>query len=247
MLEIARFVALPFRPWLPLDSRIVASYLAEQAARPVLRVRIMQELERLTSVASKERKDEAAAVEYAEGVTPDDVISQGGALAPKRALEIAEAICDGLAHAHRQHVVHRDIKAENIFLRHDGKVKIGDLRRRPRRHLLRRRPPPRNAHRPPDLFSPTGGTTEVARHEVVQLVRELGDVPPPAVRQALFPVAAGFPTLDRTDAPFVFSDAGHLLVAATDVRAVLAGLELNARIRGAAGVFGLAGFVGALR
>lgn len=66
-------------------------------------------------------------VELVDGVTLDEVISQGGALQTKRALEITEAICDGLGHAHRLKIVHRDIKAENIFIRHDGQVKIGDF------------------------------------------------------------------------------------------------------------------------
>uniref|UniRef100_D3ZTD6 NIMA-related kinase 3 n=1 Tax=Rattus norvegicus TaxID=10116 RepID=D3ZTD6_RAT len=36
-------------------------------------------------------------------------------------------ICLGVNHIHKRRVLHRDIKSKNVFLTHDGKVKLGDF------------------------------------------------------------------------------------------------------------------------
>ena len=67
-----------------------------------------------------------AVMELLEGEPLDRYLS-GGTLAWRRALEIAAAICDGLASAHARGFVHRDLKPANIFITRDGLVKILDF------------------------------------------------------------------------------------------------------------------------
>jgi len=50
-----------------------------------------------------------------------------GALPPRRAMEYAVQIAQGLASAHEKGVVHRDLKPENIFVTADDRVKILDF------------------------------------------------------------------------------------------------------------------------
>ncbi|MFN2386841.1 MAG: serine/threonine-protein kinase [Thermoanaerobaculia bacterium] len=67
-----------------------------------------------------------AVTELLEGETLAERLNSGP-VAPKRAVEIACQIAEGLAGAHARGVIHRDIKPENIFLTHDGRAKILDF------------------------------------------------------------------------------------------------------------------------
>jgi Tol biopolymer transport system component/predicted Ser/Thr protein kinase len=66
------------------------------------------------------------AMEHIDGKTLRDVIA-GQPLAPKRLLEIAAQLADGLSKAHAAGIVHRDLKPENVMISKDGFVKILDF------------------------------------------------------------------------------------------------------------------------
>ena len=67
-------------------------------------------------------------MEYIEGVTLKDLITSKGALPVPVGLRVAKQMCQGLDAAHRQGVVHRDIKPHNmLILPETGELKIMDF------------------------------------------------------------------------------------------------------------------------
>ena len=66
------------------------------------------------------------AMEYVDGLTLRDLLISGP-LTPKKALQIAAQLADGLAAAHKRGLVHRDLKPENVMITSDGVVKILDF------------------------------------------------------------------------------------------------------------------------
>ena len=66
------------------------------------------------------------AMELLEGESLEALLSRGPVL-PRRVLEIATQIAEGLAAAHARGVIHRDIKPANVFVTSGGFVKIMDF------------------------------------------------------------------------------------------------------------------------
>jgi Protein kinase domain len=66
-------------------------------------------------------------MECLHGSTLARLLHQGGALAPERAAEVAAAIAGALAAAHREGIVHRDIKPGNVMIDDSGLVKVLDF------------------------------------------------------------------------------------------------------------------------
>jgi len=67
------------------------------------------------------------AMEYVAGETVGSLIRRRATLSLRRRLEMIEGACAGLAHAHREGVIHLDIKPDNLMLGDDGVVKVLDF------------------------------------------------------------------------------------------------------------------------
>jgi serine/threonine protein kinase len=67
------------------------------------------------------------AMEYVDGETLADVVAQRGPLPPREAAQLGVQMCRALAAAHEAGLVHRDVKPQNLLLRRDGVLKLGDF------------------------------------------------------------------------------------------------------------------------
>lgn len=66
-------------------------------------------------------------MELVEGVTLKEYINTHGMLPWRQVLDFSLQICDAMAHAHREGIVHRDIKPHNIMVTSDNILKVMDF------------------------------------------------------------------------------------------------------------------------
>jgi serine/threonine-protein kinase len=66
-------------------------------------------------------------MEYVEGETLAELVAQRAPLPAAEAARLGTQICAGLAAAHAAGLVHRDVKPQNLLLRTDGVLKLGDF------------------------------------------------------------------------------------------------------------------------
>lgn len=66
-------------------------------------------------------------MELVEGITLKKYIEKKARLSYKEAISIAIQVSMGIEAAHKNHIIHRDIKPQNIMISKDGKVKVTDF------------------------------------------------------------------------------------------------------------------------
>ena len=66
-------------------------------------------------------------MELLEGITLAQLIAREGPLPPERATRIARQMLDGLAAAHANNIIHRDVKPSNVFITMASDVTGGDM------------------------------------------------------------------------------------------------------------------------
>ncbi|WP_405918459.1 serine/threonine-protein kinase [Streptomyces sp. NBC_00728] len=66
-------------------------------------------------------------MELIEGKSLAEAIREDGLLTPKRAAEVGLAILDVLRSAHREGILHRDVKPSNVLISDDGRVVLTDF------------------------------------------------------------------------------------------------------------------------
>ena len=83
----------------------------------------------IVSVTTAEKQDNIffIVMEYVPGDTLEDVIAGGGALDVDRTLEYTSQISHAVDHAHRQGVIHRDLRPPNVLVGNSGVLKVADF------------------------------------------------------------------------------------------------------------------------
>jgi eukaryotic-like serine/threonine-protein kinase len=66
-------------------------------------------------------------MEHVDGHSCAEILRDQGALPPPEAVDILVQACRGLDYAHRNGVVHRDVKPGNLLRSHEGVVKLADF------------------------------------------------------------------------------------------------------------------------
>jgi len=66
-------------------------------------------------------------MEYVEGHTLYDELASGEPLSEERALQIMMEVARALEHAHKQGLIHRDVKPKNIMITKEGSAKLADM------------------------------------------------------------------------------------------------------------------------
>jgi len=119
-----RFVAVKLlRPEFTTDEEFVKRFRVEaQAAASLSHPNIV-------SIYDVGQEDDLhyIVMEYVNGITLKEYIMQKGVLNWKEAVNIVIQICSAIEHAHKNHIVHRDIKPHNILLTKDGVAKVTDF------------------------------------------------------------------------------------------------------------------------
>jgi len=111
------------RPELAADADFVARFYTEaQHAAKLSHPNIVNIYD-----VGREGESYFIVMELVDGATLAEMIEKDGRLPEPVAIDFAAQICNGLAYAHRQGLLHRDVKPANILVTKDDVVKISDF------------------------------------------------------------------------------------------------------------------------
>ena len=83
----------------------------------------------IVSITTAEKQDNVffIVMEYVQGETLENIIAAKGALELMRALDFTCQICNAVDHAHRQGVIHRDLRPANVLVTENDMLKVADF------------------------------------------------------------------------------------------------------------------------
>jgi serine/threonine-protein kinase len=111
------------RPELAADADFVARFYTEaQHAAKLSHPNIVNIYD-----VGREGESYFIVMELIDGATLAEMIEKDGRLPEPVAIDFAAQICNGLSYAHRQGLLHRDVKPANILVTRDDVVKISDF------------------------------------------------------------------------------------------------------------------------
>jgi serine/threonine protein kinase len=83
----------------------------------------------IVSITTAEKQDNLffIVMEYVQGETLENLIAAEGSLDVNRALDFTCQICNAVDHAHRQGVIHRDLRPANVLVTDNDMLKVADF------------------------------------------------------------------------------------------------------------------------
>ena len=83
----------------------------------------------IVTLLTTEKQDDVffLVMEFVSGENLERIIAREGPLEPARALDYTCQICNAVDHAHRQNVLHRDLRPSNVLVTDKGLVKVADF------------------------------------------------------------------------------------------------------------------------
>jgi serine/threonine protein kinase len=83
----------------------------------------------IVAITTAEKQDGVffIVMEYVQGETLENIIGTRGALDLTRALDFTCQICNAVDHAHRQGVIHRDLRPANVLVGENDMLKVADF------------------------------------------------------------------------------------------------------------------------
>jgi serine/threonine-protein kinase len=126
--KLQRFVALKT---LHLDRALARDDASEQLSSLLREAVTVARFSHANIVAVYDLEDlpDAAfvAMEFVDGRSLERHLMEARVMTPDQAVPLAAAVARGLAAAHAQQVIHRDVKPANVLLGRDGSIKIADF------------------------------------------------------------------------------------------------------------------------
>src|SRR6187397_383549 len=83
----------------------------------------------IVAITTAEKQDNVffIVMEYVQGETLENIIALKGSLDLNRALDFTCQICNAVDHAHRQGVIHRDLRPANVLVTENDMLKVADF------------------------------------------------------------------------------------------------------------------------
>ncbi len=83
----------------------------------------------IVAITTAEKQDNVffIVMEYVQGETLENIIALRGSLELNRALDFTCQICNAVDHAHRQGVIHRDLRPANVLVTEHDMLKVADF------------------------------------------------------------------------------------------------------------------------
>ena len=83
----------------------------------------------IVTILTAEKQDDVffIVMEYVPGDTLEAVIEREGTLDLARALDYTCQICNAMEHAHKQGIIHRDLRPGNVLVTDQGLIKVADF------------------------------------------------------------------------------------------------------------------------